>query len=194
MNFQVVGFDINRPDWDEQLRAMADRGHGTYLPAAEADNLLRDLRSAVFRVPDTFVVTTAKGQPALKGQFGTTKALREGKYRFETTFGGKRYSRDFWINTASTTAVVFDASKTATDDSGEAVADGGAGRAARRPTAPEAEADTGDDSAGAQPPARPQRPATGTGASAKKKFCTECGKPLQPGAKFCPNCGAKVAG
>ena len=25
-----------------------------------------------------------------------------------------------------------------------------------------------------------------------KRFCTSCGKPLNPGAKFCRNCGAKV--
>src|SRR5204862_408694 len=83
------------------------------------------------------------------------------------------------------------ASKTATDESGEAVAAGsGAGRTPRRPAAAEPEA--ADDTADAQLPARPQRPATGTDAAAKKKFCTECGKPLQPGAKFCPNCGAEV--
>ena len=27
---------------------------------------------------------------------------------------------------------------------------------------------------------------------AAKRFCTSCGKPLNPGAKFCRNCGAKV--
>jgi RNA polymerase subunit RPABC4/transcription elongation factor Spt4 len=26
----------------------------------------------------------------------------------------------------------------------------------------------------------------------KPSFCTQCGSPLDPGAKFCPNCGAKV--
>ena len=27
-----------------------------------------------------------------------------------------------------------------------------------------------------------------------KKFCTECGKPLEPGARFCGNCGKTVSG
>jgi Mg-chelatase subunit ChlD len=195
LNFQIVGFDISRADWDEQLQAMAESGNGVYIPASEADTLLRDLRSAVFRVPDTFVVTTAKGQPVMKAQFGTTKALPEGKYSFSTVFGGKRYSQDFWINTDATTAVVFDAAKIATDKNGQEVAGGvGAGNAARGTRRPAAA--TEDDAAvdAARPANPPARQPAGTSAAAKKRFCTECGKPLSPGAKFCPNCGAKVAG
>lgn len=30
--------------------------------------------------------------------------------------------------------------------------------------------------------------------AAKGGFCADCGQPLQPGAKFCPNCGAKQVG
>ncbi len=36
----------------------------------------------------------------------------------------------------------------------------------------------------AQPEMQPQ--------SAPKRFCTSCGKPLNPGVKFCRNCGARV--
>jgi hypothetical protein len=194
LNFQIVGFDINRADWDEQLQGMAARGRGTYLPASEAASLARDLRSAVFRVPDTFVVTTAKGQPVFKAQFGTTKALPEGKYRFQTTFAGKLYSQDFWVNTDSTTAVVFDASNTAKDKSGQAVAEGGRAPARRPARDAEADADAADAPDAAPQTRTPARPPANTNATAKKKFCAECGKPLAPGAKFCPNCGAKVAG
>lgn len=202
LNFQIVGFDINRSDWDEQLRGMAGRGGGQYLPAAESKALARDLRSAVFRVPDTFLVTTAKGQPVMRAGFGTTKVLPEGKYRFATTFAGKQYTQEFWINTDSTTAVVFDASKQATDKSGQAVAERGNARP-RRPAAapdeesaadaaPEAEAEAEADAVPARP--RPRRAPANTAPAAKKRFCTECGKPVTAGAKFCPSCGAKVTG
>jgi Ca-activated chloride channel family protein len=198
VNFQLVGFDINRPDWAEQLQAMADRGNGQYLPASESATLLRELRSAVFRVPDTFTVADAKGRPVMKAAFGTTKSLREGKYSFLTEFGGKQYAQDFWINTEATTAIVFDASKIGVDKSGRAVAEAGRG-ANRRPAADDrADAEAGTDEPAPAPPTAgrtPPRNAPGANTTAaKKKFCTECGKPIGPGVKFCPNCGAKVAG
>ena len=171
----VVGFDIDRPDWVRQLRALAEAGGGNYLPAATADALLPELRSAVYRVPNEFVVATAKGQPVMKAQFGTTKTLPEGQYRFETSFGSRRYSQEFWINTDATTAVVFDAAKIKTDKSGQVIAEA------------EADAPPRGRRPAANPPARP--PAATT---AKKKFCTECGKPVTATAKFCPSCGAKT--
>ena len=168
INLQVVGFDINREDWTEQLQGIARRGKGQYLTAAKADALLRELKSAVFRVPDTFFVTTAKGQPVFQSTFGTEKALPEGKYQFTTNYGGRKYSEPFWINTEATTAIVFDASKVGTDRSG-AVADAGADTA---------------------PAPAPTKPAP----AGAKKFCTSCGKPLTGAVKFCPHCGAKVDG
>jgi membrane protease subunit (stomatin/prohibitin family) len=38
-----------------------------------------------------------------------------------------------------------------------------------------------------------QQQGGGTAATAETKFCSECGQPLAPGAKFCSNCGAKTA-
>jgi len=171
ISLQVVGFDINRPDWTEQLQGIAASGKGQYLTAAKADTLLRELKSAVFRVPDTFVVTTAKGQPVLTAPFGTEKVLHEGEYRLTTTFGGKRYAEPFWINTDATTAVVFDASKVGVDKAGQAVAETDAAPAAPAP---------------AEDPV-PVKPAG-------RKFCTNCGAPLAPNAKFCTKCGQKVGG
>lgn len=168
LNLQVVGFDINREDWTRQLQGIADSSGGQYLSAAKADALLRELKSAVFRVPDAFVVTTPKGQPLLRAAFGTEKALPEGQYLFTTAFGGQKYSQPFWINTGATTAVVFDAAKIATDKSGEAVADTGAVEPA---------------------PVDAPAPAVKPGA---KKFCTSCGAPLAANAKFCTKCGAKT--
>jgi Mg-chelatase subunit ChlD len=171
ISLQVVGFDINRPDWTQQLQGIAASGKGQYLTASKADTLLRELKSAVFRVPDTFVVTTRTGQPVLRAPFGTEKVLHEGEYRLITVFGGKRYSEPFWINTDATTAVVFDASKVGVDKAGQAVA---------------------------ETDAAPATPAPAEGAApvkpAGRKFCTNCGAPLAPNAKFCTKCGQKVGG
>ena len=169
LNLQVVGFDINRPDWTQQLQGIARNGGGQYLTAARADSLLRELKAAVFRVPETFVVTTAKGQPVMQAQFGTEKVLPEGQYQFTTAFGGKRFAQPFWINTDATTAIVFDASKLGMDKGGEVVAE--------------------TDPAPARNDA-PPAPAP----AAQKKFCTNCGAPLAAGAKFCTKCGTKVGG
>ena len=38
---------------------------------------------------------------------------------------------------------------------------------------------------------QPQQPQQAVPAQQAGAFCTECGKPVTPGAKFCPNCGAK---
>jgi hypothetical protein len=177
LNLQVVGFDINRPDWSQQLQGIAQRGNGQYLTAARADTLVRELKSAVFRVPETFVITTAKGQPVTQAPFGTEKVLPEGEYRFTTAFAGRKYVEPFWINTDATTAIVFDASKVATDRGGSAVAE----------TEPEAAAPP-------QAPTPAPAPAAPPAVAAKKKFCTNCGAPLAANAKFCTKCGAKVGG
>lgn len=167
LNLQVVGFDINRPDWTQQLQGIAKAGGGQYLTAAKADTLLRELKSAVFRVPETFVVTTPKGQPVLQAPFGTEKPLPEGEYRFTAAFGGRKYVEPFWINTDATTAVVFDASKVGIEPPAGAVAE-----------------------KAAEPAETTAAPAAG----AKKRFCTSCGAPLTATAKFCAKCGAKAGG
>jgi Mg-chelatase subunit ChlD len=170
LQLQVVGFDINRPDWTQQLQGIARSGGGSYLTAAKETALLRELKSAVFRVPESFVVTTMTGQPVLSAAFGTEKVLPEGQYRLTTIFGGRRYAEPFWINTDATTAVVFDASKVGADPGAAATV---------------AETDTA-------PPANDAGTAPAPAVAAKRKFCTNCGAPLAANAKFCTKCGAKV--
>ena len=126
-------------------------------------------------VPDTFVVTTPRGQPVMKAAFGTENVLKEGQYLFQTTYGGRNFSQPFWINTDATTAVVFDASKVGVDETAEA--------GVPRP------APVAGNPTGAKP--APNRPAPPAGA---KKFCTSCGAPLAATARFCTKCGAKTGG
>jgi hypothetical protein len=110
LTFHIVGFDINQDDWGKQLRDMAGASGGRYWPAARAKSLERQLRAAVFGIPDDFALYDSDSHQVGHGQFGESKTLPEGKYRFKTNFGGRDFQSDLWVNTGSTTAVVFDAS------------------------------------------------------------------------------------
>lgn len=169
LNFNIVGFNINRPDWTVQLRNMAITGKGHYWVAEKSDSLLQELRAAVLGTPEGFVVTDSQGREAYRGKFGDSESLPEGKYHFSTEYAGATFEGDFWINTQATTSVVFDASNLPSS--------------AQKPPA------TGQPPA--QPPSPPPPPADNSN-QRTPKFCTHCGSPLSPGAKFCTRCGAKV--
>jgi hypothetical protein len=108
INFQLVGFDINRPDWTEQLAGMARAGNGRYLAADKSDVLLAQLRQAVYRMPDSFTVRDDKDKVVATGEFGSIAKLEPGKYTILTTLGGTRFERAFWVNAGSTTSLKFD--------------------------------------------------------------------------------------
>ncbi|MCC7350647.1 MAG: VWA domain-containing protein [Phycisphaerales bacterium] len=167
LNFHIVGFNINRPDWTVQLRNMALAGKGHYWVAEKSDSLLQELRAAVLGTPDVFIVTDSKGREVYRGKFGDSEKLPEGKYHFSTEYAGSTFEGDFWINTQATTSVVFDASRMPASSQTPAVP--------APPTAP--------------PPSAP--PADKTDQQTPR-FCTHCGAPLAPGAKFCTRCGTKV--
>jgi hypothetical protein len=169
---QIVGFDINREDWAEQLREMARRSGGVYLTAAKADALTRELRSAVYRTPSGFAILDRDGHTVGAGAFGDTLKLPEGRYTLRTDFAGQRFDEEFWVNTDSTTAVTFRADK---------IRPGAGTPIPPRDAQPVA----------GHPAATPRQPTPPPAAA--PKFCTNCGAALKPDAKFCTNCGAKVA-
>ena len=174
VRFHVVGFDVTgRPDWVQQLHAIAEHGHGQYWPASQGQELREQLRSAVLGMPEQFTLLDKDGHFLATGQFGQSKTLPEGKYRIQTAYGGQPFEQEFWINTDSTTSVVFDGTNAA------AAKPRGGGAAAATPTAQPA-------------PVRP--PGAASPAPATPKFCTHCGAPLPAGSKFCPKCGTKVEG
>jgi hypothetical protein len=111
MELHIVGFDINRPDWGEQLQEMARRSRGRYLAAARGEELLRELRSAVLGSPEGFLVLDGQGNEAARGRFGESKVLPEGKYRLRATFAGRTFEEELWINTEAVTWVTFDGSR-----------------------------------------------------------------------------------
>ncbi|HEX4793492.1 MAG TPA: VWA domain-containing protein [Humisphaera sp.] len=115
VHFYIVGFDVaSRPDWITQLQSMAKLANGMFLPAAEGDTLIKSMKSAVYMTPDTYVVSQ-DGKPIIdKGEFGSTVQLPEGKYNIKATYAGRSFDKDFWINTNSMTAVIFDAAKVKT--------------------------------------------------------------------------------
>ncbi|MBQ1423851.1 MAG: zinc ribbon domain-containing protein [Lachnospiraceae bacterium] len=77
------------------------------------------------------------------------------------------------------TAAAEAAAAEAAEAEAQAAAEAKAGAEAEEAARKEAEARRAVET---QPEIRP----------AAKRFCTSCGKPLNPGAKFCRNCGAKV--
>ena len=164
VQFHVVGFDINQPEWTDQLLGMAKRGGGHYWPAARAADLAHGLRFSVLGLPEQYVVLNSDGREVARAPFGQPATLPEGKYRLQTVYAGAAVERDFAITAGSTTSVVFD-SMTApiTAVSG---------------TAPPA----------TRPIEKPAQPVT----EIVKRFCTNCGAQLGEGAKFCVKCGAKV--
>jgi Mg-chelatase subunit ChlD len=158
VRLRIVGFDINRADWTEQLNAMAAASGGQYLPAANLDSLVRELRTAVFETPENFTVVDDSGKQVAAGKFGSAVELPAGKYRIRSTYAGQTFEEPLWINAGTGTAVTFNA---------VAVPSGTTAPSAPAPSAPGA------------PPA----PAS------IRKFCTNCGTALAPGAKFCTRCG-----
>ena len=177
LTLHVVGFDIGRDDWSLQLQDIATKAKGRYWPARQASSLARELRSAVFGIPERFSVLDGNGLEVAQGTFGESKTLHEGKYRLRTAIGGLSAEEEFWINTGAVTAVTFNADLI----TAAKVVQGTA------PPTPPVEAGK------AQPKAEPEmKPPAGTETKSAPRFCTGCGKPLRPDAKFCASCGKKV--
>ena len=109
LTFHIVGFDINQEDWGTQLRAMAAASGGNYWPAARAAVLAREVRSAVFGIPDQFTLFDSTSHEIARGEFGQARTVPEGQYQLEARYGGRDFHTALWVHTEATTAVVFDA-------------------------------------------------------------------------------------
>jgi len=196
VSFQVVGFDINRQEWSEQLLATARAGRGQYLPAAKADILLDRLHAAIYRSPDQWVATDKDGKEVARGAFGQSAKLPAGKYTVTTTLAGMSFVREAWVNSESTTIARFDAVRVDFSKAPATLMAAPQTPAAKTPGAqppvvPPPVAQPPVVQPPVAPPAAQTRPVTPANAP---KFCTNCGKPLAVGGKFCTNCGKKVGG
>ncbi|HEX8916582.1 MAG TPA: VWA domain-containing protein [Humisphaera sp.] len=181
VSLYVVGFDVKEPEYRQQLVDLSTRGRGRYLSVERSDALLKELRNAVFRTPEGFAVYDAAGKQVAGGAFGQSATLPPGKYTVATSLSGYTFRREAWVNANSTTVARFDPIKVDFSKPPEAVV---------VPTAVGVPAVPAVPNAGTPQAATTTRPATP--AAATPKFCTNCGKPLTPGAKFCTSCGAKV--
>ncbi|HEY2588604.1 MAG TPA: zinc-ribbon domain-containing protein [Tepidisphaeraceae bacterium] len=167
VRFHIVGFDINEPDWSQQVQAMAQASGGRYWPAARGADLARSVRDAVLGIPEQFTVIGADGREVVRSaRFGDSVPLGEGKYVLRTAYAGRSFEQPFYVSPGETTAVTFDASQIP------------AGAVAPAATATPTPAAAPEQS----PPAAANWP----------KFCTHCGAPLKPGQKFCTKCGTPV--
>lgn len=164
LTFHIVGFDINQPQWSEQLQAMAQAAGARYWPAARGADLERSVRNAVLGLPEQFVISDADGHPVKTAKFGDSMTLQPGKYHFTTVFAGRPFQQDFYVSPEETTSLTFDASQIP----------------------------PGPIEGGATPPIANAPASRAEAPSIWPKFCTHCGAPLKPGQKFCTVCGAKV--
>ena len=122
LTFQIVGFDINQPDWSQQLQAMAQASGGRYWPAAREKELQNSVSNAVMGVPEQFALTDANGHALADGKFGQAISLPEGKYHFQTIYGGQTIAQDFYISPDEITSITFDASQVKPAPGDQAVA------------------------------------------------------------------------
>ena len=111
ISLHIIGFDINEPNWRAQLLAMAQGAGGHYWPAQEAGGLAKALRGSALGQPDGFHLMDEEGLPLQQGNFGERITLPEGPYRVQTQFANQTFEESLWINTETTTAVIFDASQ-----------------------------------------------------------------------------------
>jgi len=166
VRLEIIGFDIGRQDWEEQLISMASRAGGHYRPAADATALAAELKRAVLGFPEGFLILSPDGKEVTRGKFGETRILPEGRYQILALGPGgfERWKDNFWINTGEVTSVVFRT---------EVVRKGtGLIKAPIVPPKPEVK----------KPSKRRTHP----------NFCPFCGEKLLPPYRFCPHCGKRV--
>lgn len=207
LTLHLIGFDIKQEDWRRQLLSMCEAAHGYYWPAPRGEALVHQLRCLVLGDPDQFDVYDATGKRVDGGRFGESKHLPEGKYRISTTYGERVLDQEVWVNTDSTTALVFDAARlnqpiqpnAATQSapmangpstSGAPPSSDGSPAPRNTSPAPSGSVDPGRTPAAGGASAPDSPPARG---AAPQRFCASCGAPLTTGARFCSHCGAKVS-
>jgi len=109
VDFFILGFDINRPDWTRQLTRMAEAGGGVYRPVRDAGALTSDLRAVVYPPVPSFSVLDAEGNKAGTGVFGEGElSLPPGDYRLRATGEGPAFETAFRIRAEGTTRITLD--------------------------------------------------------------------------------------
>lgn len=107
VEFFLLGFDINRPDWTRQLEKMAEAGEGVYRPVQEAARLTRDLRAVVFPPVPAFEVVERGADGGTPVDFGGEPLeLEPGEYVLRSQESG--FEEAFRIRAGGTTRITLD--------------------------------------------------------------------------------------
>jgi len=167
----IIGFDINRPAWTEQLTAMAKAAGGNYVPVQNTQRLAQDVKSMVYPEAPSFRLSGPEGQEFAAQEFGQASLeLPPGAYVLQSSYLGKEIKQAFHIASDRRTTIRIKASDLFSAE-----------ELSQLQTRPQALATPGS----VQPPSAPTQPQAA-------KFCTQCGTRLPEGARFCPGCGKKL--
>ncbi len=105
----IVGFDINRADWTQQLNAMAEAARGTYRPVKEAALLAAELKQKVYPSPPAFQVIGSEDQVVASSTFGQEPlTLEKGSYLLRTDSTDVPFETEFRIRPEGITRITLD--------------------------------------------------------------------------------------
>lgn len=108
VEFHILGFDINRPNWTRQLTQMAEAAGGRYQPVAEASELARDLQAMVSPPAPTFQLRAVSGDVVAEGRFGEEiPNLDPGEYLLQTRLPSGVQETRLWVRPGRTTSLSF---------------------------------------------------------------------------------------
>jgi hypothetical protein len=103
-----VGFDIGRPEWTEQLHAMAEAGGGRYVQVDHAAELADRVAAAVLAEAPRFDVVDPNGTTVARGRFGDTVELEPGPYTLTFRVQDDDVAKPLHIAPGRTTRVHLD--------------------------------------------------------------------------------------
>jgi len=105
----VMGFDIDRPNWERQLQAIADAAGGQYVSVDQADELAARVVSVVTPEPPAFEVLDDANETVARGRFGDEIPLEPGAYTLSFRFDGRPVTSSFWVSPGRVVRIHLDA-------------------------------------------------------------------------------------
>ena len=107
----VVGFDIGKPKWQAQLKAMAEAAEGVYLATDAGEELLSTLRTALVPLPERIELVPDDGSPARWITLPSKLELPAGLYHLRFDVGGEAFDVPVTVKNGGASRVVLDPSR-----------------------------------------------------------------------------------
>ncbi|MCB9911173.1 MAG: VWA domain-containing protein [Planctomycetes bacterium] len=104
----IVGFDIGKPAWQDQLEQMAQAAGGAYLTADQGAELLPSVRAALQPLPDTITVEPRSGGPAQSLALPVHCELAGGEYLVRFQVGAEAFEIPIRVPNGGQTRIVLD--------------------------------------------------------------------------------------